>query len=437
MPRPVVAAAFLLACLLCGTARANVIYGLWPQGGGAIEHAPARPDLVPSCLFPKGLCGYKSPDGATVIEGRFDWADAFQDGVAAVAVAGRWGFIDPAGTYVIPPRYRSVSRFRHGLAEVMPGAAGRRGVIDQTGAWVLPPEHCWARPVSTSRIWTHDSSSDCRQIEDIYPEERRAGLLWDFPRRSLQPIIVRDRQGRTVGGVTGTPQRWFGPDTVIVQEYEPGNIQEWVKSAEGANLTDRSYFGISPLSEGLAEMVTNRLTATGFIGPDGQLVIPLQLGFQNSLPRGFRNGRAFAAKPGSKNGSGIGVIDRSGTFIIATRERYFEQTFDGPYWFVPPDAKLPDGYRWGLKAEDGQVLIPPTFKHACYFDGHGRSCVSDNGHYGIVDRTGAYTVPLGPAPIAPFDLANSTYWRSEGDKWGLIDGEGRWLIEPQPICVGP
>src|SRR5690606_22116774 len=93
--------------------------------------------LLPRCGGSFGLCGYVQnhsggkllpytvPDGPVVIAFNFEEAKWFSEGLAAVRIKGRFGYIDKRGTIIIPPRFNAAGEFRGGYAEVrLDGASG-------------------------------------------------------------------------------------------------------------------------------------------------------------------------------------------------------------------------------------------------------------------------------------------------------------------------
>lgn len=84
--------------------------------------------------------GYIDSRGNFAIKPRFDDAQTFSEGLAAVSKAGRWGYVDRKGTEVIPLRFRAAGTFRNGVAIVDSGVPGRPlGLIDTRGEWVVKP----------------------------------------------------------------------------------------------------------------------------------------------------------------------------------------------------------------------------------------------------------------------------------------------------------
>ena len=65
-----------------------------------------------------GKCGYVDKSGKLVIPARFDDADSFSDGLAAVSIDGKYGYIDKAGEMKIPASFDCATAFRNGLGIV-------------------------------------------------------------------------------------------------------------------------------------------------------------------------------------------------------------------------------------------------------------------------------------------------------------------------------
>jgi hypothetical protein len=92
---------------------------------------------------------YVRADGTLMTPFKYEWAEPFVNGLAAVRLDGRIGFIDPEGRIAIPLRFdRDTGAmcnrdFSEGLIPVM--IRGRCGYIDGTGAVAIPPRFDIAR----------------------------------------------------------------------------------------------------------------------------------------------------------------------------------------------------------------------------------------------------------------------------------------------------
>src|SRR5262249_42464847 len=70
-------------------------------------------------LFPVpigGSTGFINDLGKVVIAARFEAAQPFSEGLAAVKHTGRWGYIDRSGREVIEYLYRTAGSFHDGMA---------------------------------------------------------------------------------------------------------------------------------------------------------------------------------------------------------------------------------------------------------------------------------------------------------------------------------
>ena len=59
---------------------------------------------------------YVDRDGNFTIKPQFNNAESFSEGLAAVQIGWRWGFINKAGAMVINPQFDRVEPFSEGLA---------------------------------------------------------------------------------------------------------------------------------------------------------------------------------------------------------------------------------------------------------------------------------------------------------------------------------
>src|SRR5258706_200389 len=86
--------------------------------------------------------GYIDKQGKIVIKPQFSSAGAFSDGLAVVGIDDKWGYIDKQGKFVIKPQFSSAGSFSDGLAAVRTGdfLTGKSGFIDSRGNFVIKPQ---------------------------------------------------------------------------------------------------------------------------------------------------------------------------------------------------------------------------------------------------------------------------------------------------------
>jgi hypothetical protein len=121
------------------------------------ENNPFAPAQALLPVKVSGKWGYINGVGKLVINPRFDWANSFHSGRAAVCVGqpcdyfatsqgnSQWGYIDESSKFVVNPQYAAASDFSEGMASVCMGdctamkpTGATRGYIDLTGKEVIP-----------------------------------------------------------------------------------------------------------------------------------------------------------------------------------------------------------------------------------------------------------------------------------------------------------
>jgi hypothetical protein len=78
-----------------------------------------------------GKWGFVDKSGRIAIEPQFDAAERFGDGLAPVKIGGKWSFIDKTGKAAIEGRYDFTYGYSEGLAPVLLGRTWK--YIDKTG----------------------------------------------------------------------------------------------------------------------------------------------------------------------------------------------------------------------------------------------------------------------------------------------------------------
>lgn len=120
-------------------------------------------------------------DGKTVTAQQFDDVEIFYEGLAAVKIGDRYGFIDTTGTVVftLEPEYYPM-HFSDGLALVLytGGSTNQWGYINKKGKWVIPPQFSDAN---------HFHGGLAYVILSDDPKDRRSGyinhrgqVVWQF-----------------------------------------------------------------------------------------------------------------------------------------------------------------------------------------------------------------------------------------------------------------
>lgn len=86
-----------------------------------------------------GKWGYANENDKYLIQPKYDEADDFHDGLAAVRVDNRWGYINTKGEYAITPNYSKAEAFSEGYARVIREGVDKDWIyIDKQGRFSLP-----------------------------------------------------------------------------------------------------------------------------------------------------------------------------------------------------------------------------------------------------------------------------------------------------------
>ena len=118
--------------------------------------------------------GYVNRRQTLVVKPAFDDADDFYQGMARVKVGRRYGYINKQGALKIRLRFHAAEPFAQGLAAVQAGN-GRWGYLDRRGKWVVKPRFRYAwnfseglAPVRAGRRWGYITRRGRFAIPPLY-----------------------------------------------------------------------------------------------------------------------------------------------------------------------------------------------------------------------------------------------------------------------------
>ena len=148
-----------------------------------LEWVASTPDKDSLTVFcdKNGKRGYLNVNtGKIAIEGRYEHAWIFSEGLAAVVEPdGKMGFIDGNGEYVIDPEIDYIDShdyvFKHGVC-CIENSDGYQGLLSREGKWVLPQEYSWIDYVAETDMFipTKDGKDGLIKnggFEWVYPVE--------------------------------------------------------------------------------------------------------------------------------------------------------------------------------------------------------------------------------------------------------------------------
>lgn len=364
-----------------------------------IAWSQSAPELLPRCrIDASNLCGYIDGDAwrdegrkVIAIRPKFDDTDAFSDGLAAVTLDGKVGYINAAGDFVIRPQFELAGAFKLGRA-----AAGSRdglGLIDGSGKWLVRPMFSQVKILTRDVVLAAPVSPSQPAYTSIYERSLSGAGLYHIQKGWLtNPEYVL--------------QPYSDGDTELVWALEPrGTLGTWddlygLMSADGTWVIEPSFTWVGKLISGLAPVqgwIDGELRS-GALNASGEIVIPFDFNFLSHLEEGFLR----EAMPGS-DGAKIGIVNRRGELLAG---RYFDE-IDRPDRFERYDHEpfdffsVRDGSTWKTLTRDGQLLPDQrvgTVLLACEeFD-----IVFEQDGYGLIPKNGSNPRIKFDRPLFPY-----------------------------------
>lgn len=415
-----------------------------------------------------GLYGYIDPTGRMAIAPRFEAAGSFAGGYAEIRLNDASGIIDRSGRLVIPARFHRILPFDKDSFVATPlrkgegrGAFGARLeglsspnflILDTAGLYHLrkgwltgqdlrfspfdAPERglIWARESKDAEEkWGLLRSDGAWQVSPRYNHVQRLvdthAIVTSMPDASLPPRQARegirwgavDRDGKLTvplkfphlsywsGGYgRAHEERRYGADGTANRER-----MAFVR-ADGTLLANRYFDAVEMVEKG--QLPRGRLGATWYsIAPDGRL-LPDQ-----------RDGAPLVECPGGlsilQRGEMVEFRRQNGKTIGRFGKGYFQsRECPGPF-----SVKL-DG-KWYIIIENGMVLGGSRGFDNLYEARGNHFAVQVAGKWGIIDRSGDFTVSPQFAVLRPDQGGTFAVGTGDGAYW--IDGSGARVAPPE------
>ena len=322
-----------------------------------------------------GKWGFDTKGGKEVIECKYDDADAFFGGLAAVKKGGKWGVIDKSGNEVIECKYDDAGIPIAGLAKVKKG--GKWGVIYKSGNEVIECDY------DSISLFSNDGMAAVEK-----------GGKWGFIDKSGNEVIKckYDYAGFFRDGLA---------------KFKKGGKWGFIDKS-GNEVIECKYYDAGTFSAGLATVKKDG--KWGFIDKSGNEVIKCKYDYAFY----FKEGLA-AVKKGGK----WGFIDKSGNEVIKCK-------YDDVFSFFDGLAKVKKGGKCGFIDKSGNEVIKCKYDYAfMFFDGLAE--VEKGGKCGFIDKSGNEVIKCKYDDV--FSFFDGLAKVKKGGKCGFIDKSGNEVIE--------
>ena len=393
------------------------------DGGSLLDRpGPQKPLTFPlaMCAFPGGLWGGVRRNGSVAVPPRYDWVGPFSDGRAVVRTRGLYGFVDEHGQEIVPPHYRMVGDYKFGFAQV--DMDGKSGLIDREGGVAIAPRYGFVEAVAADRFRV----SEKRQPGGLIGAEVLSGAGAEF----------RAEGGRFLGsddesdfGIIDRTGQWIEPPGIRIFDPDDRSIRIvlldnlWgLQRTRGSWLAKPQFNRVDALNDGLARVrVAGRI---GFIDRSGRFVIDPIFDEAWAFTSGFPLTQV-------RQGRSVGAIDRTGAWMFrldadALHRAVSSATTGGEQfgWHFQRDD------RWGLLDLDGHVVLDAAFDQTVQrcADGH---LVAFKGREWSYFRSDGSSLQPSVGRILDANCGSpAPYIVKAGDKFGLVDGDGKEIVPP-------
>ena len=382
----------------------------------------------------KGKWGFIDKSGKEVVPLKYDKVWGFDEGLAGVKLKGKWGFIDKSGKEVVPLKYEDVGLFSEGLASVK--LKGKWGVIDKSGKEVVPPKY--------DKVWIFSEGlagvklkGKCGFIDKSDKEvvPLKYDKVWSFS-EGLAVVKLKgkwgyiNKSGKEVVPLKYDNEEWYFDEGLayVVLNGKCGFVDK-----SGKEVVPLKYDATGGFNEGLAGVKLNG--KWGFVDKSGKEVVPLNYdatgGFNEGLAgvklngkwgfvdksgkevvplnydetRGFNEGLAAVELKGK-----CGFIDKSGKLVVPLK-------YDGVHLFYEGVAIVELNGKWGYINKSGKEVVSPKYEDGESFE-EGLAMVELNGKWGYINKSGKEVVPLKCEDVRDFEEGLAAV--KLNGKWGFI-----------------
>jgi len=297
-----------------------------------------------------------------IVPPKYDDVGMFSDGMVAVRLDNKWGYVDKSGKLVIPLEYSVAGDFHEGLAMIGTGFGEtlRYGYINKAGEMVVSPKY-----------WMADSFSDGLAL--VYIGEGGTNKYGYIDKTGKEIVPLKYNAGVMFSE---------GLAVVGIGNWETGYLYGYIDKS-GNEVIPLKYQNAGGFFQGLAAVAVDdnkNGIKYGYIDKSGNVVIPLKYDEADS----FREGLATIRQGDSDTGK-YGYINMLGEVVIAPKYETATGFFDGiaqvsvngEFFFIDKSGKTvepsafdrlgyvtfrdPENGKWGVVGKAGNIIVPPTY----------------------------------------------------------------------------
>lgn len=373
-------------------------------------------------------CGKDDKNSATVgkIADEYDYMSTYQgDGIGyVVAKEGKYGIIDKNGNYILEPTFENIySTFSENMLVAQDNK--QLVFIDMKGNVII--------------------RSDADVVDEFY-DGVAACCYYNESTETFEYSYISKETGKRINETVYYSAKAFSEGYGVCCVKETG-LYGFVKP-DGTYLIEPQYKNAGSFRNGLAPVMLGE--AWGFIDTTGKVVIEAQ--FQNVAF--FEEDGLCRAKKNDK----WGFIDKTGKFVIEPsfdELNVFHEGFavvckDAKYGVIDTKGKtvlkieydnvsaFSEGYfsvykdgKWGFADSTGKVTITPQYSFTSVFsEGLAAAQVSTDSLCGFIDKNNTEVIAPAYKAVSYFHNGNAIVETEEG-LYGIIDKSGSYIVQPE------
>ena len=333
-----------------------------------------------------------SQDGSIAFEAKYSTILPFSEGYAAVMSdpARTWAFIDPTGAELSIPIKRwepatfelGEKGFHGGVARIM--ARRKFGCINTKGEVVHEPTYDFISAFV-------DGIATAKLGRDFFI------LSTDGNAKMLSTPMVAIKRFSEGLAQFRSPEGLFG-----------------LIDTKGEVIVEPIYKSMGLFFDGAA-WIKETSGLVGYIDKTGTVIIQPKYEMAGNLDPISHCARV------RKNGA-WSYVSRSGQEIQADNATSFGEFSEGFAYL-----RVDNGF--GFIDKDGKWLVEPVYSQVKPFS-DGMAAVQIGRVWGFINAKGEEVVPPTFVAIRPFKNGYAAV-STQRDKWGIIDKDGKWLLEPR------
>ncbi|RPI17512.1 MAG: WG repeat-containing protein [Ignavibacteriae bacterium] len=356
--------------------------------------------------------GFIDTLGNEVIPFHYDYAESFYNGLAQVEIDGHYGFIDHSNNIIIPVKYEYAPYiFKDDLESV--NLNGKSGMVDRNGNEIIPCKY--------------DYVSDFFNDDILVELNNKYGLL--------------NHKGEEVLPVKYDKIRYYSLNNLIAPKYNGkyglldtsyNELMQYIYDDFPWQRNVTYVSGNQLFYGGLAMVMSDG--KVGYIDTTFKLVIPciydtIDFGYGKEYDRpnfeytNFRNGFAKV----SKNG-------RFG-FVEITGKEFIPCIYDSAFSTIGKTFAVKLNNKWKILNKENKEVFSYEYDYAepnFYYFKNGFSVdyctsVGRNGKYGFIHPDGREVIPC--IYEAPLNFGSNISIAKKNGKYGLIDYWGKVIAK--------